>query len=82
MHCCVAFFIILLSFEKILSQILGVEMGEKARRESCCFCRRQEEGEECVGICLIGLACYTYIPTVHWTLITIFFFFYHYWRDY
>lgn len=60
MHYC-ACFIILLSFEKILSQIFWVESGEKARRESC-FLRRQEEGEECVGICLIGLACYTYIP--------------------
>lgn len=60
MHDC-ACFIILLSFEKILSQIFWVESGEKARRESC-FLRRQEEGEKCVGIRLIGLACYTYIP--------------------
>lgn len=56
MHYCVACFIILLSFEKILSHIFGVELGEKARRESCLL-RRQEEGEECAGICLIGLAC-------------------------
>lgn len=81
MHYCVAGFIILLSFEKILSQIFGVALGEKARRESC-FLRKQEKGEECVGICLIALACYTYIPTLHWTLITLFFAFYHYHRDY
>ena len=81
MHYCVACFIILLSFEKILSQIFGVELGEKARRESY-FLKRQEEGEECVGICLIGLGCYTYKPTVHWTMITTLFSFCHYCRDY
>lgn len=81
MHYCVACFIILLSFEKILNHISGVELGEKARRESCLL-RRQEEGEKCVGICLIGLASYPHIPAVHWTLITVFFSFYHYHRDY
>lgn len=54
--CCLLY--TLFSFEKILSQILGIELGEKARES--CFLRRQEEGEQGVGISLIGLACYTY----------------------
>lgn len=79
MHNCVTCFIILLSFEKILSQI-RIELGEKVRRQTSF--RRQEEEETCVGIYIIGLACYTYIPMVHWTSITIFFSFYDYHTDY